>query len=83
MLTHAKIIRGTLVPVGRQPDGDSIRFRADRPVLFADIYRGHRIKPARTRAPARHQPSGPVPLKAPKANLAATNHKVASPHSRP
>lgn len=25
------LIRGQLTPLGRQPDGDSIRFRADRP----------------------------------------------------
>ena len=24
------LIRGQLIPLGRQPDGDSIRFRADR-----------------------------------------------------
>ena len=46
MLTQAKVIRGTLVPMGRQPDGDSIRFRADKPSLFPDIYRGYKIKPA-------------------------------------
>lgn len=45
MLTLAKIIRGTLVPIGRSPDGDSIRFRADNSAHFAELRRGHRIEP--------------------------------------
>jgi len=37
-------MRGNLVIVGYQPDGDSLRFIADDPGLFADLYRGYKIR---------------------------------------
>jgi endonuclease YncB( thermonuclease family) len=37
-------MRGNLVIVGYQPDGDSIRFVADDPTLFHDLYRGYKIR---------------------------------------
>src|SRR6266511_358970 len=37
-------IHGNLVIVGYQPDGDSIRFIADDPSLFDDLYRGYKIR---------------------------------------
>jgi endonuclease YncB( thermonuclease family) len=37
-------MHGTLVIVGYQPDGDSIRFVADTPELFDDLYRGYKIR---------------------------------------
>jgi endonuclease YncB( thermonuclease family) len=37
-------IHGSLVIVGYQPDGDSIRFIADEPSLFDDLYRGYKIR---------------------------------------
>src|SRR2546429_4007046 len=37
-------MRGNLVMVGYQPDGDSLRSIADDPGLFADLYRGYKIR---------------------------------------
>src|SRR5256885_2309911 len=37
-------MRGNLVVVGYQPDGDSIRFIADEPAHFEDLYRGYKIR---------------------------------------
>ncbi len=37
-------MHGNLVIVGYQPDGDSIRFIADTPDLFDDLYRGYKIR---------------------------------------
>ncbi len=37
-------MHGNLVIVGYQPDGDSIRFIADDPSLFDDLYRGYKIR---------------------------------------
>jgi endonuclease YncB( thermonuclease family) len=37
-------MRGNLVVVGYQPDGDSIRFIADEPAHFDDLYRGYKIR---------------------------------------
>jgi hypothetical protein len=37
-------MRGNLVIVGYQPDGDSIRFIADEPAHFDDLYRGYKIR---------------------------------------
>ncbi|MFZ5479036.1 MAG: thermonuclease family protein [Myxococcota bacterium] len=45
-LTYQKAIQGELVIIGKEPDGDSLRFRADDPANFDDLYRGWRIKPA-------------------------------------
>ena len=44
------LIRGQLIPLGRQPDGDSIRFRADRPELFLECESGKPIRPDATGA---------------------------------
>ena len=43
-----KAIPGEFVLVGKEPDGDSVRFVADELDLFADLHRAFRIKPART-----------------------------------
>lgn len=43
-------IRGQLMPLGRQPDGDSMRFRADRPELFLECKGGRPIRPDGTGA---------------------------------
>lgn len=37
-------IKGTFFIKGKQPDGDSIRFVADDPSLFEDLYRYHRMR---------------------------------------
>ena len=37
-------MHGNLVIVGYQPDGDSIRFIAETPDLFDDLYRGYKIR---------------------------------------
>jgi hypothetical protein len=39
-------LHGTLVIVGYQPDGDSIRFIADEPAHFDELYRGYKIRPS-------------------------------------
>ncbi|MBL8685332.1 MAG: thermonuclease family protein [Myxococcales bacterium] len=39
-----RIIQGTVVIVGKNPDGDSIRFQPDDPSLFDDLYRRHLMK---------------------------------------
>lgn len=44
------LIRGQLIPLGRQPDGDSIRFRADRLELFLECESGRPIRPDATGA---------------------------------
>src|SRR5262245_56329276 len=43
-----KAIPGEFVLVGKEPDGDSVRFVADDLDLFDDLHRAFRIKPART-----------------------------------
>lgn len=40
-------LRGRLVVIGKQPDGDSIRFVPDTPALLADLGRARRIRPSR------------------------------------
>jgi hypothetical protein len=37
-------LRGHLVIVGYEPDGDSVRFVADDPTLFAQLHRGYKIR---------------------------------------
>jgi endonuclease YncB( thermonuclease family) len=37
-------MRGHLVLVGYQPDGDSVRFVADDPSLYANLHRGYKIR---------------------------------------
>src|SRR5262245_12499900 len=38
------VIRGEFVIVGKEPDGDSIRFRADNLALFSELRNGNRIR---------------------------------------
>jgi endonuclease YncB( thermonuclease family) len=40
-------LRGRLVVIGKQPDGDSIRFVPDTPALLGDLRRARRIRPSR------------------------------------
>ena len=40
-------LRGRLVVIGKQPDGDSIRFVPDTPALLNDLRRARRIRPSR------------------------------------
>ncbi|MBD2180695.1 thermonuclease family protein [Planktothrix sp. FACHB-1355] len=40
-------ILGNFVIIGKQPDGDSIRFVADNPNLYQYLHRAYRIKPSR------------------------------------
>jgi len=40
----ALAMRGHFVIIGKQPDGDSVRFIADDPELFQAIHRGDRVK---------------------------------------
>ena len=37
------IIKGSFVVIGKQPDGDSVRFRPDQPALLKKLKRGYRI----------------------------------------
>jgi endonuclease YncB( thermonuclease family) len=39
-------LRGRLVVVGKEPDGDSVRFIADTPDLYRQLARAHRIRPS-------------------------------------
>lgn len=41
------VIKGKFVIVGKEPDGDSVRFIADNPNLYQELHRNFRIKPAR------------------------------------
>jgi hypothetical protein len=45
---YYKAIKGRFVIIGKEPDGDSVRFIADDPDLYQDLYRSFRIKPSRT-----------------------------------
>ncbi|XXX80306.1 thermonuclease family protein [Sorangium sp. So ce134] len=40
----SKLIRGQFVILGKEPDGDSIRFVPDDASLFEDLYRYHRMR---------------------------------------
>lgn len=40
-------LRGLFVIKGKEPDGDSIRFRADNPELYRSLQRSYRIQPSR------------------------------------
>ncbi|PSB02921.1 thermonuclease family protein [Merismopedia glauca] len=42
-----KAISGSFVVIGKQPDGDSVRFVADNPDLYTDLHRSFRIKPSK------------------------------------
>lgn len=39
-----RVIAGELVVVGKEPDGDSVRFRPDRRELFAQLEHGERVR---------------------------------------
>ena len=41
------VIKGKFVIVGKEPDGDSVRFIADNPNLYQELHRNYRIKPSR------------------------------------
>lgn len=43
-------VKGKFVIVGKEPDGDSVRFIADNPDLYAELHRNYRIKPASDRS---------------------------------
>lgn len=43
-----KAIPGEFILIGKQPDGDSVRFIADDPTLFDELHRAFRIKPTRS-----------------------------------
>ncbi len=45
-LQHYVYVAGEIVLVGKQPDGDSVRFRPDQPKLLLDIYRSHLLRPS-------------------------------------
>ena len=48
MSFHAFLhVSGTFVLVGKQPDGDSVRFVPDDPHALDDIYRAHLLRPSR------------------------------------
>jgi len=38
------VIRGTFVIIGKEPDGDSVRFIATDPDLFEELQRGYRVR---------------------------------------
>ena len=40
------VIAGEAVVVGKQPDGDSVRFRAGDPDLFTQLENGQRVQPS-------------------------------------
>lgn len=42
-------LKGKFVIVGKQPDGDSVRFMANKPELYEELHRSYRIKPSRDR----------------------------------
>ena len=43
--SHYKTIHGKLILIGYEPDGDSVRFKADNDNDFNDLYRHFKIKP--------------------------------------
>jgi endonuclease YncB( thermonuclease family) len=43
-MTQYVVIRGEYIVVGKEPDGDSIRFRADNPGLLKQLKNGERVK---------------------------------------
>ncbi|MBI2377931.1 MAG: thermonuclease family protein [Deltaproteobacteria bacterium] len=46
-LKTLKVIQGRLMIEGKQPDGDSLRFKAKQPDHYADLYRSYRIEPGK------------------------------------
>lgn len=47
VLQHYRYIPGTIIIIGKQPDGDSVRFKPQDESLLADIYRAHLLRPSR------------------------------------
>ncbi len=45
---YYKAISGQFIIVGKEPDGDSVRFIADNPELYKELHRSFRISPSRT-----------------------------------
>jgi endonuclease YncB( thermonuclease family) len=41
-LPYLRVIKGRFHVKGYKPDGDSVRFIADNPALFSELYRGHK-----------------------------------------
>jgi endonuclease YncB( thermonuclease family) len=41
---YHRLIRGAFVIVGKEPDGDSVRFIADNPALYQQLRNAHRIR---------------------------------------
>lgn len=46
-LQHYRYIPGTIIVIGKQPDGDSVRFKPQDESLLSDIYRAHLLRPAK------------------------------------
>lgn len=46
-LQHYVFVAGEIVLVGKEPDGDSVRFRPDQPELLLEIYRSHLLRVAK------------------------------------
>ena len=44
------VIKGKFVIVGKEPDGDSVRFIADQPNLYDELHRNYRIKLSRDKS---------------------------------
>lgn len=44
---YFRVIQGQFVIVGKEPDGDSVRFIANNPDLYRALHRSYRIKPSR------------------------------------
>lgn len=44
---YYQVIKGNFAIIGKKPDGDSIRFLAEEPNLYANLYRSYRINPSR------------------------------------
>lgn len=45
-----RLIKGNFSVIGKQPDGDSLRFIADDPKLYQALHRAYRITPSRDRS---------------------------------
>jgi endonuclease YncB( thermonuclease family) len=45
---YHRLIAGTFVVVGKEPDGDSVRFVADDVDLLFELRNGHRVKPTKS-----------------------------------
>ncbi len=41
------VMKGDFVIIGKEPDGDSVRFIASNPDLYRHLHRAYRIKPSR------------------------------------